>query len=650
MHLATVSRPGSEKVHLAVGDDKQCSLALGWALHLIPPKMSLVLVHIHRPAIPTVLGASMPASMLTEDRVSAHRVNARNMILKKLEECLQMYKIQAEILIIDKDDVVSALLEVIKEHKITTLVMGAKKRKHDWKSKTADALEKQADYLCNILYLHNGILVASRHRHTARNIDIPSLRGCHFSGSSNTTRSSSFFNSGGTTDTFDAERLDDPSLVTNTTYIYNDSRFNTIIGLKSFVTFRELVNQHILAEHSKDLYQAFHIRYCDIFTGCQFICGFDSLIGVDSQSLGEVHWKSIKSWPAVLEYIVSVLKTLQMQILKQNHRACNVFTHDDLSEAAKKPIRRLFTVASIVSDHEVRKSPEKLFCVLNMYTSLMDAYPILREVFNRESMSTHVEGVLAKLKDSVRGIVEELKGLIRTYNSQKVVQAGGILPLSRYLMRYISLLVKHKGSLDKILDHDHTDDLLTADGMSLTCRLVFGFITDLESVIYKHSRSFASEGLQCIFLMNNIHFILQEVEQSGVQLTVKAEWFKKRQSRIKGYIKRYMYASWVPVTSTLEVSRGMPPSKKARINFLNFRLSSPTPLQSFASSFSATCNLQMFWKVPSPALRDELRVKILEFITRAYHSHLESQKQSVGQNVKNFEREWKNKISELFEG
>ncbi|XP_047056314.1 uncharacterized protein LOC124662531 [Lolium rigidum] len=163
MHLATVSRHGSEKVHLAVGDDtKQCLLALRWALHFIPPQMLLVLVHIHRPAIPTVLGASMPANMLTEDRVSAHRINSRNMIEKNLVECLQIYKVQAEILIVDKEDVVVALLEAIKEHRITTLVMGAKKRKHDWKGKTADALDKQADCLCNILYLHNGILVASR--------------------------------------------------------------------------------------------------------------------------------------------------------------------------------------------------------------------------------------------------------------------------------------------------------------------------------------------------------------------------------------------------------------------------------------------------------------------------------------------------------
>jgi hypothetical protein len=285
-----------------------------------------------------------------------------------------------------------------------------------------------------------------------------------------------------------------------------------------------------------------------------------------------------------------------------------------------------------------------------MYTALMDATPILRKVFYTGSISTDVEGVLLKMKDSVRGIVEGLKGLIQTYKSLEVVQDGGILSLSRYLMSYISLLMKHKGSLDSILGHDHIDDRLRADGMSLTCRLMLQLITYLESVIYKLSRPIASEGLRCIFLMNNIHFILQEVVKSDVQLAVEAEWFEKRQSRIKGYIKRYLYASWVPVTSTLEVSRGMRTSKKARINFLNFSFTNPTPLQSFASSFSATCNLQMSWKIPSPALRDELRAKILESVTRAYRGHLKNQKQPAGQNAKNFEPEWESKINGLFEG
>lgn len=391
------------------------------------------------------------------------------------------------------------------------------------------------------------------------------MGGCHFSGSSNTTttKSSSFFNSRSTDNTFDAEKLRDLSLDTNPKCIFNDQRVNATVGLEGLDTFRELVSQQIPAEHSRHLYQAFHLQYCDIFTRCEFIGGFDSVLGVDHRHLGKTHWKHMSSWPAVLEYIVSILNTLHTR-LKQS-QACDGFTHDDLLEAAKKPLRRLFTVASVVCAHEVRKSPEKLFFVLNMYTSLTDAIPALLNIFHTDSISRDADGLLAKLKDSATEIVKELTSLVQNYSSQRAVQEqdGGITSLTAYLMRYIRLLMNHKSSLDTMLGHGHTDRLLTVDVINPTGRLVFELIADLDSVLEKQSELFSSNELQCLFLMNNTHFIIQEVKQSDVKVIVGSRWIRKRQDRFKKHMKGYLSASWGPVISNLETAKVTSPSKKA---------------------------------------------------------------------------------------
>nr|TKW18546.1 hypothetical protein SEVIR_5G438100v2 [Setaria viridis] len=611
MHEATVSLPAREKVYLAVGDDeKQCEFSLLWAKDFIPPQKPLVLLHIYKPAttIPhVVLGAAMVASKVRDDLVHKYWKNERNRIKNSLKKCLQNCKVQAKIRIIDKHEVAPALLELINKYKITTLVMGAKNR-HDWKTNTAIALEKQADTSCNILYLHEGSLISSRHQHinvcTARKNGISSSGGCHFSGSSNTvtSKSSSFFNSRSTANTFDAEQLDDPSLDINPTHIFSDNRFNAIIGLESLGSFKELISRQISAENSRELYKEFHSKYCDIFTRCEFVGGFDSVLGVDCQNLWKTHWKYMRSWPAVLEYII-------------------------------------------------RKSPEKLFCILNMYTSLVDATPTLRNVFHTESTSRDAEGLLAKLKDSAREIVEEAKILIQTYSSRIAVQdGGGITSLTGYLMRYIRLLVKHRSSLDTILGHGHWDDLLTVKGTNSTGRLVFGLIDDLDTVLEKQSMLLSSKELQCLFLMNNTHFMLQEIKQSDVQLIVGSRWIGKRQYRIKEYMKGYLSAAWGPVTLNLETTKSTSPRKRLRANVLSFLYASPTPLQNFAWSFNETCNTQMCWKVPCPVLREELRVKILEFVTPVYHAHLESLKQSGRGTAADFKLGLKSKINELFEG
>jgi len=481
--------------------------------------------------------------------------------------------------------------------------------------------------------------------------EMSSLGGFHFSGSSNTTtsKSSSFFNSRSTANTFDAEQLDDPSLDINPTHIFSDNRFDAIIGLKSLGTFKELVSSRISAENSRDLYHEFHSKYCDILARCDFVGGFDSVLGLDCQNLGKAHWKYMRSWPAVLDYIVSIINTLHMQ-LKQKHLSCDGFIHEDLLEAARKPLTRLFTVASAICAHEIREPPEKLFCILNIYTSLADAIPTLRNVFHTESISRDAEGLLAKLNDSAREIVKEAKILIQTYSSQTAVQdGGGIMALTGYLMRYIKLLVKHKSSLDTILGHGHSDDLLTFEGMNSTCRLVSGIIADLDIVLEKHSKLLSSKELQCLFLMNNTHFILQEIKQSDVRLIVGSRWIGKRQYCIKEYMKGYLTAAWGPVTNLL-TAKSLSPSKRLRTNVLSFLSAGPTPLQNFTWSFNETCNTQMCWKVPCPVLREELRVKIMEFVTPVYHAHLESLKQSGRGTAADFKLGLKSKINELFEG
>ena len=50
MHETTVSRSATEKVYLAVNDEKQCEFFLLWAKDFIPPQKPLVVLHIYKPA------------------------------------------------------------------------------------------------------------------------------------------------------------------------------------------------------------------------------------------------------------------------------------------------------------------------------------------------------------------------------------------------------------------------------------------------------------------------------------------------------------------------------------------------------------------------------------------------------------------------
>jgi hypothetical protein len=92
----------------------------------------------------------------------------------------------------------------------------------------------------------------------------------------------------------------------------------------------------------------------------------------------------------VLLFTIRVLGAIQS---KQNH----------ISEASKEPIRLLLCLASKVT--KVKKSHEKLFCILNMHRALFDTTPILSRVFDAEFVKIEVGGVVAALKSKGNNVL-----------------------------------------------------------------------------------------------------------------------------------------------------------------------------------------------------------------------------------------------------
>jgi hypothetical protein len=427
--------------------------------------------------------------------------------------------------------------------------------------------------------------------------------------------------------------LDDPSLEIASS-IFGDSKLIVILGHESINTFRELTGHLNLVEYSHELHHAFQSKYSEITSRCQFIGGIDSVLGADSENCGEEYWKTIKAWPAAFEHIVRVLNTV-LDSLK-----CNGLTPDEILLAARKLINRFLDVALAVT--EVRKSPEKLFCTLYMWKTIVDSTPSLKKLFPADFVS-RVDSVLTVLNDSARGILREFKVLIQNYSLQKVAQDGGILLITGYVMKYIRLLINHAGSLDTILDCGQSSYLF--EGISMTGNLICGLIGDLSNVIERKSRLYASEGLRCLFLMNNANFIIQEVEHSDIQLIVGAEWLRQHRDDFDRHMRDYMSSTWERVTSYLT----SPPPKRLRPGLLSVFHTNAHLYNSFNSAFKETCNSQMNWRVPCPILRSKLRDTISEHVTQAYKAYLETLKPSL---MGDFAREFKSEVnvSELFEG
>uniref|UniRef100_A0ACD5ZMU5 Uncharacterized protein n=1 Tax=Avena sativa TaxID=4498 RepID=A0ACD5ZMU5_AVESA len=163
---------GGGKLYVAVGKNlKDGKSNLLWAArNLLAGDLKLVLLHVHQPAERIMTGlCKVSASQLEEKELKAYRMIEKDEMTTLLNQylnfCSVSLKVQAETLVIEKKNPASGIVELIDQHHITRLAMGASlvsmKRKAP-KSKVAAIVHLQAKPYCNIFYICKETLVCSR--------------------------------------------------------------------------------------------------------------------------------------------------------------------------------------------------------------------------------------------------------------------------------------------------------------------------------------------------------------------------------------------------------------------------------------------------------------------------------------------------------
>nr|CAD1844761.1 unnamed protein product [Ananas comosus var. bracteatus] len=158
------------RVYVAVPESfREGRSILAWALKNVANNAKVFITHVHIPPqmIP-ILGTMFPASQVSEKEVIAYRRVEKAKVLKKLNEYLptcEKLKTSAMKLVIEMDDIGRGLEELIVQHRITKLVMGAAedaKYHREMRaptSRTAIRVMQNAYPTCKIWFVCKGNLI-----------------------------------------------------------------------------------------------------------------------------------------------------------------------------------------------------------------------------------------------------------------------------------------------------------------------------------------------------------------------------------------------------------------------------------------------------------------------------------------------------------
>ncbi|KAG2635247.1 exocyst complex component EXO70A1-like [Panicum virgatum] len=319
-------------------------------------------------------------------------------------------------------------------------------------------------------------------------------------------------------------------------------------------------------------------------------------------------------------------------------------THDaPFAEAVKGGALQLFGFAEAISIG--RRSPEKLFKIIDLHDALSDMLPDISDIFAAskaaESIYVQAAEIRSPLADAVRGILSDFENAVLRDPSKTPVPGGTIHPLTRYVMNYSSLISDYKTTLSELIISRPSSatsrvaaegseaapafpdlDLPDSDSqLPLAAHLVW-IIAVLEHNLESKALLYKDAALYHLFLMNNVHYIVHKVKDSAeLRGLIGDEYLKRLTGKFRLAATSYQRIAWLKILNCLRdeglhATGGVGVLSGISKSVLRERF------KAFNSAFEVAHKIESAWSVPDTQLREELRISISEKLLPAYRSFL----------------------------
>ncbi|CAO2206139.1 unnamed protein product [Urochloa humidicola] len=272
---------------------------------------------------------------------------------------------------------------------------------------------------------------------------------------------------------------------------------------------------------------------------------------------------------------------------------------------------------------------------LRVLLDVRDAISAASENVPHQSVSL-LSGKMTKLDDATRDTLDEVRTSITSMvDNHNAADSPDIHRATRSIVSCIKVVLSSDyGSrvarLGVHVTQDNIFDRLLRNADPLPT-LIREMLSSLQENLARVSQSFSDQSLRFLFLLNNTHFMWQQLRHDSHGLGL---YMVALSSKIYGHVQRYLQASWIPVVSGLHDPTPL-------------CLGRYSPLAKFESEFHKTYTAQKLWKVPDPELRRRLRKAIIETVIPAFTKYLEDNKITAPRVT---QQELEDMLQDLFEG
>lgn len=362
-------------------------------------------------------------------------------------------------------------------------------------------------------------------------------------------------------------------------------------------------------------------------------------LGVEKMTFSQIQkteWDvmeiKIKSWLNAVRVAVKTLFYGERILCDHVFSSSETIRESCFSEMCGEGAIMLFGFPELVA--KSKKSMEKMFRTLDLYQAISDLWPEIDSIFNYHSTSavrSLAVNSLLRLGEAVRTMLTDFESAIQKDSSKTPVPSGGIHPLTRYVMNYISFLGEYSEILSDIvadwplavqtpLPESYFGSLDTdPEGTSsISVRLAWLILVLLCKLDGK-AELYKDVSLAYIFLANNLQYVVAKVRSSNLKFLLGDEWVAKHEAKVKQYVSNYERVGWSKVFSALPENPTADITPEQARNIFN----------KLILSFEEAYRKQTTWVVPDQKLRDEIKVSVAKKLVTPYRQYYEMHRSAL---------------------
>uniref|UniRef100_A0A1D1ZH80 Exocyst subunit Exo70 family protein n=1 Tax=Anthurium amnicola TaxID=1678845 RepID=A0A1D1ZH80_9ARAE len=367
-------------------------------------------------------------------------------------------------------------------------------------------------------------------------------------------------------------------------------------------------------------------------------------LGFEKQSpsqLQKLDWDvldiRVRAWLAASRVAVRTLFTGERALCDHVFASSDTIRDSCFADISRDPAVSFFAFPEQVTS-KTKRSPEKVFRLLDMYGSISELWPEIESVFSSESTSTvrsQAVSSLLKLGEAVRSSIAEFDSAIQKDNSKVAAPGGGLHPLTRYVMNYVAFLADYAGVLaDIFADHPlpvpllpesffdasptstwastSRDEEINNPMSPISARLAW-LILVLLCKLDSKAELYREVSVAYLFLANNLQYVVNKVRGSKLlELLGGDEWASKHEAKASGYAASYERLAWGKVLAAV-------PQDVEAVTAMDSP-AAKEQMRRFNEAFEEAYRGQAGWVVPDGKMRDELKLSIARKLIPPYRS------------------------------